>query len=256
MNDITSLPRVAAIATMAGRKEDFERVLPVIYRQVDHVFVYLDGYDAIPDFLGAYEKLTAHRCEDIGSAAAARNMHASSRFLCLREIKRPTVVIIFDDDIIYPQDYVSCMTEALHQYDGQAVVGVHGRRFTPPHQSYLHDATMSHFSRKMEQHRDVHEVGMGTSAFISDRLPLDPTQWESFGMDDINVAYEAQKRELRRIVIARPAGWLLPIAENQADSLWARTLRDDSAASRLMRRLLGLYHSQGEAVEDMRQTAS
>ena len=241
---------------MATRQEDFRRVLPVIYGQVDHVFVYLDGYDAIPDFLGAYDNLTVHRCEEIGAAIASRNMHASSRYLCLRELEQPTVVIIFDDDIMYPRDYVSCMTETLHQFDGQAVIGVHGRRFAPPHRSYLHDATMSHFSSKMDQHRDVHEVGTGTSAFISDRLPIDPTQWETFGMDDINVAYEAQKRELRRIVIARPAGWLLPIAENQADSLWARTLRDDSAASRLMRRLLGLYHSQGEAVEDMRQTAS
>src|SRR5690348_3144440 len=194
MSDIRSLPRVAAIATMATRQEDFKRVLPVIYGQVDHVFVYLDAYDAIPDFLRVYENLTAHLCEDIGSTIASRNMHASTRFLCLREIKRPTVVIIFDDDIMYPRDYVSCMTETLYQFDGQAVVGVHGRRFTPPHQSYLRDATMAHFSAEIARHRDVHEIGMGTSAFISDRFPIDPTQWESFTMDDINAAYEAQKR--------------------------------------------------------------
>lgn len=256
MSDIRTLPRVAAVATLARRREDFKKVLPVIYDQVDHVFVYLDAYDAIPDFLDAYDNLTVHLCEEIGAATASRNMHASTRFLCLREIKRQTVVVIFDDDIVYPPNYVSRMTETLHEFDGQAVVGVHGRRFTPPHRSYLHDATMSHFSGKMSQHRDVHEVGMGTSAFVSDRFPVDPTQWESPGMDDINAAYEAQRRDLRRIVIARPEGWLRPIAEKQSDSLWASRLRDDAAASRLMRRLLGLYHSQGEALDDMRQSAS
>ena len=57
----------------------------------------------------------------------------------------------------------------------------------------------------------------------------------------INVAIEAQRRGLPRIAVAWTAGWLKAYAVIQPDSLWAKTLTDDSEQSRRMRPLLGLY---------------
>lgn len=42
---IGKMARVATIATLASRLETFRKVLPVIHAQVDHVYVYLDGYN-------------------------------------------------------------------------------------------------------------------------------------------------------------------------------------------------------------------
>ena len=95
---IVTMPRVATIATLASRAETFQMVLPVIHAQVDHVFVYLDGYGASPSFLERFDRVTVRRAEDL---------HASSRFLCLEDLSAPTVVLSVDDDIIYPPDYVS-----------------------------------------------------------------------------------------------------------------------------------------------------
>jgi hypothetical protein len=235
MSDIRSLPRIAAMATMASRQATFEQVLPVIRAQVDHVFVYLDGYAAPPAFLAGLDRVTVHHAEAVG------DLHCSSRFLCLRELARPAVVVLADDDILYPPDYVATLVEVLGRLEGKAVVGVHGRIFTPPHRSYVNNAMTLHFEAALENACHVHELGSGTSAFVSDRFAVDPRTWDRTDMDDLVVAIEAQKRGLPRIAVARPAGWLKPYAQGQDDSLWVRTKKDDSEQSRRMRGLLGLY---------------
>jgi hypothetical protein len=235
MSNVRSLPRVAAIATMASRQETFRQVLPVIRAQVDHVFIYLDRYVAPPAFLEGLDRVTVRHAEAVG------DLHASSRFLCLGGLAGPAVVAIVDDDIAYPHNYVAVLTEMLDRLDGQAIVGVHGRTFLPPHQSYVGDAFIQHFAAAVEQACHVHELGVGTFAFVSDRFPVDPREWARNDMDDIIVATEAQKRGLPRVMVARPAGWLKSYAEDQADSLWSRAKKDDSEQSRRMRALLCLY---------------
>lgn len=231
---VASLPRAAAIATMASREATFRKVLPVIHAQVDHVYIYLDGYSAPPSFLEGLERISVHHAEDVG------NLHASSRFLCLQCLANPTVVVMVDDDLIYPPDYVHRLVEGLHQLEGRAIVGVHGRIFMPPYRSYVRDAAPLHFAHGLVQPRQVHELGTGTCAFISSHFDVDPGEWDRNDMDDIIVATEAQRRGLPRVAMARAAGWLKAHAESQPDSLWARTKADDTEQSRRMRALLGL----------------
>lgn len=229
---IGSMRRVATIATMASRVETFRKVLPVIHAQVDHVSVYLDGYTAPPAFLENVDRITVRRAGDL---------HASSRFLSLRDLNSPTVVVIVDDDIIYPSDYVDRLVAALQRFEGEAVVGVFGRVFFPPHESYVRDARAAHFEAELPHYQFVHELGTGTCAFVSSNLEIDPTEWGRYDMDDINVAIEAQRRRLPRIAVARQRGWLKAHSERQPDSLWVKAKADDSEHSRRMRTLLGLY---------------
>jgi len=210
-------------------------MLGAVHRQADRVFVYLDGYSEPPDFLRRYERITVHGAE------ATADLHAAARFLCVTELETPAVVAIVDDDILYPRDYFDRLADALDAAGGQAVVGVHGRTFLPPHQSYIRDATVTHFAEALKDPRHVHEVGAGTCAFVSDRLPVDPRLWDRHDMNDLRIAIEAQKRGLPRIAVARPAKWLTALAEGQTDSLWRKTQRDDTEHSRRMRALLNLY---------------
>jgi hypothetical protein len=235
MGDIGRLPRIAAIATMPSRQEGLKTVLAAIRAQVEHVFVYLDGYAQVPDFLKGLGGVSVFHAEEVG------DMHSASRLLCLRNLTQPTVVALVDDDIHYPPNYVERLVEGLQLLDGGAVVGVHGRIFLPPHQSYVHHAVALHLSEGLPQARYVHEVGAGTCAFISERFPVDPTAWDNFDSSDISLAIEAQKRGLPRIAIARHAGWLRDIGKPQSDSLWARKQKDDSQPTRQMLTLLGLY---------------
>lgn len=231
MSDIRALPRIASIATLASRRETFAQVLPVIAAQVDHVFVHLDGYGEVPALLSAHANVTVRRAP----------IHCSSRYLPLRDLPGPAVFMSVDDDIRYPPNYAEVMAEVLHRLGGAAMIGVHGRTYLPPHGSYVRHCNVIHFAAPMKAMRHVHELGTGTAAFVTDRLSFDPTRWERHDMDDINVAIEAQLRGLPRIAIPRAAGWLTALAEEQPDSIWNRTIADDSAHSRRMRELLALY---------------
>jgi hypothetical protein len=191
--------------------------------QVNRVFVYLDNFTFVPAFLNDDPKISVFRAEELG------NYHASSRFLALSHLKAPCVLFPFDDDILYPPDYAATLVSVLGDMGGRAMVGVHGRIFRPPHQSYVRDAVFLHFSAGSTANAQVHELGAGTCAFVSDQLDFDLRQWPSNDMDDILMAIEAQKRSIQRIAVKRQAKWLQPIAENQPDSLWTKTRRDDLA---------------------------
>lgn len=235
---IMSLPRIAAIATLASRTSSLRLMLPSIVSQVDHIFIYLDGHGEVPPFLRRLTNAT------ILIGDALHGLHCSSRYLCLKLLRQDSVVICVDDDILYPPDYVERLTGLLERRRGAAIVGVHGRIFVPPHASYIDDAHCFHFARKLDRCWQVHELGSGTSAFISSAFPIDPTTWNRHDMNDLHVAIEAQHRDLPRIAIDRPHGWLKPIAVRQQDSLWKQTLADHQEQSRKMRMLLSLYRDR------------
>lgn len=245
MTDITELPVIATIATLARREDSFRQMLPTILGQVHHTFIALGGYPEVPGFLRDLERVTVFLCE------SGPDLGASSRFLCLERLSQLAVVLVVDDDILYPPDYAARMVHGLGRFSGQALLGVHGRVFLPPHASYSEHAFSHHFQAALEGASYVHEVGVGTCAFLSDRLAVDPRGWDRYDMDDIVMAIEAEKRGLPRIAIDRGKNWLRPLAEDQEDSLFRRMRADDSEQSRRMRLLLSLYRAGQDTRQDI-----
>ncbi|MBG1231093.1 hypothetical protein [Aestuariivirga litoralis] len=217
---------------MPSRLETFRKVLPVFVPQVDRIFVFLDGFDAVPDFLTRIPKVTVIRSQEAG------DYHVSGRFLFLQHLAEPSVVVSFDDDIRYPRDYVARLVAALDEAGGPAVVGVHGLNFKPPYTNFVSDRVSFHFCKKLEQTIRVDELGAGTIAFRSDVLDFDMRLWKDFTSDDTLIALEAQLRKLPLWCVARRKGWLKPYQESQADSLWLRTKRDPTHKTALMRELI------------------
>ncbi len=233
--DILGLERVASMATMPSRLAGLEQVLASILPQVSRLFLYLDHFESVPDFLQDNPKITLFRAEECG------DRHASSRFLALGHLQKPCLLFLVDDDILYPPDYTATLAAVLAEMGGTVIAGVHGRIFTPPHKSYVRDAMFFNFAAPLPQNVDVHELGAGTCAFVSNLLPLDILSWPSPLMDDLLLSIEAQKRFIRRIAVKREEGWLRPITSNQPDSLWHKTRQDDRVQSRFMRLLLKMY---------------
>lgn len=210
-------------------------MLASVLPQLDHIFVYLDGHAAIPSFLSPSSKITILLTRDEGA------MRVSTRWTCLKRLAATALVFGLDDDILYPSDYTARMASFLNEQEGFAVAGIQARIFRPPHQSYVHDCDSINFSNALDEPRHVHEVGSGTCAFVSRALPLEPSLWPIQDCDDICLAIEAQRRNMPRLAVPRPAGWLTPLAENQPDSLLRQVRLDDSRQTAEMRRLLALY---------------
>jgi hypothetical protein len=229
---VRSLPLVGAIATIPSRVESFADVLSRLVPQVDHLFVYLDGHAAAPSALKQQSKLTIFHAEKCG------NLHASSRLLPMTFLGRPCIFVIFDDDIIYPTDYVETLVEGLAKRGGRAVVGFHGNCFKPPYASYAKDRVNINFKEGLEIDTQVDELGAGTSAFLSENLAIDPREFPYVNMDDLILAIEAERRCLPRICLRRSTGWLAKHPKPQTWNLWSDVLKDDSRETKLLAQLI------------------
>ncbi|OEO32743.1 hypothetical protein VW23_010120 [Devosia insulae DS-56] len=219
-----TLPRIGGMASIPSRADDLEQVLTRIVPQVERLHLFLHGYDAIP-------AVARHSRIVPVLAPADTAFRASGKFYGLLQQKGPCLYFCFDDDILYPPDYVARLTAAICRYGGGAFVGVHGSDYPGAGTSYARDRKTRPFAKRLLIDRIVDELGCGTLAFPSELLSIDPRRWPHGDMDDLMLAIEAERNGINRIAIRRRRRWLVPIRQSQPDSLWLRTLADDSRQS-------------------------
>ena len=108
----------ATVASVPGRQAQLAAVVAAIAPQVDVLHVYLNGYDAVPDFLQGNPAVRVARSQDWG------DVRDNGKFYFLNEAG--SYYVTLDDDLAYPADYVRTLLLAIEKYGRQAVVGVHG----------------------------------------------------------------------------------------------------------------------------------
>ena len=232
---IEDLPVIGSIATMPSRAGTFSMMFDAARAQVDRIFVFLDGFDDIPSNLRDVPNCHA---ELIPTEAG---LHSYARFLAPHRFASDGIVVMFDDDILYPPDYVSTVRAALAHYGGKAVVGFGGTNFTPPHKSYIRDRSYLNAADSLDNDLWVHELAAGTAAFVASSFRPDPHAWAVENMADLYLAAEALASRLALIALKRERDWIRTLATNQPDSILARTRRDDHSQSYFMRDLLTQY---------------
>jgi hypothetical protein len=240
MGEITNssaadFPVMGALATMPTRISSLYQMIEGVLPQVDRLYVFLDGFNSVPEILQNKSK-----CIPIMISPGDR-LHHANRFLAPHLFGAAAIIVIFDDDILYPPNYVRVLREALRQYQYRAVVGIHGNIFWPPHRSYVKDRVTYHFSAALASDTTVHQLGGGTVAFLSTMLQFNPEFWRHPQYNDLCLAAESIKANLPMISLRRGSAWLQPIAEGQPDSVWHSLQRDERLASSLMRRLMRCY---------------
>jgi hypothetical protein len=115
---------------------------------------------------------------------------------------------------------------------------VHGASFTAPYTSFIRDRQCYNFPRKLKKERQADILGGGTMAFLSDHFRPDPMLFPERNVDDLTLATLAERAGLNRIVVKRSDNWLRAIATEQADSIWAQVLGDDTREIRYMQALM------------------
>src|SRR5262249_53841128 len=139
-----------------------------------------------------------------------------------------------DDDIIYPQDYVWMLVNALRGYrqaGRRVAIGFHGKLMRPevPH-FYRGHARQFHFAAAWEEQRAVHILGTGTAAFHSDDLPITIDDFRGQrNMADIYFSIACQKHDVGCVALARPAGYLKPQPIAVERTIWSSFRRADQA---------------------------
>ena len=233
---------VATLATFPPRRADLAQVIGSLIDQVDHIFVYLNGYDSVPEEL-EWEKITA-----ILGKGHEGDLSANGKAVALDYLEN-CYVLMCDDDFIYPPDYVSKLKEVIDAFGKRVGVSVHGSIFAPSAVYYYERAQIYNWKVQLHEHKVVNLVGSGTFGFHQESLPLRFDAFRPNVMVDLTLSVAAKRRGIPLLAIARPAYWIQHL---NTEGLW------ESFSRRLTHHTIEMieqgpwsFESAAEAVRNM-----
>jgi glycosyltransferase involved in cell wall biosynthesis len=229
--DLREYQIIGCICTIPSRMAIFKTVFDSIVNQVDILFVYPDKYNSeLPDFLKLSSKVKILSIQDNPNLRDAAKFLPLQSELSNHKLDR-TIIFTFDDDILYPPDYVHSMVQRLRALDFYGVVGVHGAILKENFQDFRTDRKVFHFSKELQQELFVDILGTGTVAFRADLL------YGKFGKDDIHpgmidisLAKVCRYNLIPLCCISRHTGWLVDLTKELVDdsSLWNELVQDST----------------------------
>lgn len=202
---------IVCIASFPDRIKSLNITILSLINQVDYIYVYLNDYTYIPDFLNH------HKIIAILSKNGLGNLRDNGKFYFINQIKN-SFIFTADDDLIYPEDYVSRMIEEIERHDRKVVVGVHGVIFPLNNFSLLSQRKVVHFKNESKA-MFVDLLGTGTTAWHSDTLNIDLNEFKITGIADLWFSRIANIQYIPLISISRPSNWIRE-CENFEKSLW------------------------------------
>ena len=194
---------ICGVATIKERSTNLGLTVKSIINQVDKLIVYQNGYKEIYDFL------MDDKIEVISSLDTKIDMGDAGKFFKINDYKNSYYLSI-DDDLIYPNDYVSNMVNNLKKFNNQVIVSHHGRRMKGSPKSYYLDI--------LEPYRCLDDVGKITevhfggtgvmclhTGFINN---LSFGNFKSPNMGDIWVGKFAEDNGIPIMVLPHKKGWI------------------------------------------------
>lgn len=208
-------PVIAGIASIPERSDSLRKAVASILPQVNHLYVYLNSYDAVPSYLSS-PKVTVYRSQDHGDRAD------NGKFFGLQNHTKG-VYFSLDDDLVYPADYVRTLIHALRQINFAGFVGVHGVYYPTAPRSFL-DRRLLHYARASRGLRPVSLLGTGTAAFPIERINISLDVFKTPRMADVWLAKYAKEQGLPMVAVDRPRRWLIDSGSGDApSSIWHST---------------------------------
>jgi glycosyltransferase involved in cell wall biosynthesis len=139
---------------------------------------------------------------------------------------KPGIIILADDDLHYPEDYVETMVNHVQRFNGEACVGTHGIVFPLGKEitdidQYFSNRRVHHFKHGLSIDLPCHALGTGTMAYDSRKLQYDWKNWKHGKMVDLHVSVENQRKGIQMIIVPRKSNWIQSFSEEPDDiSIW------------------------------------
>jgi hypothetical protein len=225
----------ASIASIWSREISLHATVDSLAHQVDHINVYLNGYDSAPAFLGV-----PHITALLSSDSRRGDIGDVGKFYWANDV-RTDFHMTADDDMIYPDDYVSRLRQFLAvSLRVPAVVGLHGIRI-------LHEDLLPLSSRGgkgyygsrqvfmgtagVSKVEGVHILGTGTLMYrVADFGVIDlDAVFRKPNMADVWFGILGQKLSIPFVVMPHAKGWLQEFPHTSQDSLYRRFTRRRNA---------------------------
>lgn len=198
---------VAGMATVKGNEVAMQVAVTSLLHQVDHLYLYLNHYETVPDCLARFDGRITCILDTEGTS-----LGDAGKFAGVTQ-EPHAIFLTCDDDIAYPSDYVMRMAQELAVRGGSEAIGVHASILMQPAQRYYDNKTryVLHFEQALLRRRRVHVLGTGTVAFHTDLIAPRLSDFPSPNMADLWFTLWLQARDTPLIAAPRPAGWLQSI---------------------------------------------
>lgn len=195
---------IGALATFADRIGIVDETVRSLENQLDLLMIYCNDD---PSYRHARHITTSGNVKTFNGP----NLTDRGKFHFCKELKGlDHVYFSFDDDLIYPPDYVQTMLIALATYGNQAIVSHHGKNVTCKIDKYYRSQTDEEDRRSYRVLGTVigsHEVNIiGTGCMAFDLRYFCPEDLQEDMMADIEVSVQA--RDKRMIVLPHLKGWV------------------------------------------------
>ena len=212
-------PIHAGVASRPERKHTLSETIQSIYPQVDSLFVFLNDYTEIPDFLNR-KKIVVLDSRDVG------NMGDAGKFFGLTLVNSG-IYLSLNDDLIYPANYAQKMFETLSRCEFKPVIGVHGFFYPTGASSFL-GCKVRHHSRFL---RPVSLLGTGSLAFSAEHLELDFADSAIGNKVDIFFGRLLKDRGIPALAVPCAKMWLKGAQSSTQSTLARQTPRLDFDAT-------------------------
>lgn len=203
--------RVGAMASFPLRIDSLEATIASILPQIDELILYLNDYEAVPDF-ARHPKIRA-----ILGVAAAGDLRDNGKFYDLPKDDY-SYIFTFDDDLIYPPDYTARLMHQIDLMGRSCVVGVHGVIFPYENFTQLSQRSVFHFMHQAPG-RFVDLLGTGTAAWHSSTLKPTLDDFETTGVCDLWFTALCVRKDVPLYSVPRRHKWVDEFAKYHV-SLW------------------------------------
>lgn len=221
----------ASIASQWIREPALHSVVQSLAHQVDHLNVYLNGYDSVPPYLLA-PYITVLRSQDQTSKGDIGDI---GKFFWCNDLSTEFHVTA-DDDIFYPPDYVTKLLGFWRTFQSPVVVGAHGIRIKQQDlkpssgrrgKGYYGSREVWMATENVPKPVNVHIIGTGTMLYRSSdigNLDIDAV-FKQPNMADVWFGLLAQKLKLPMMIIPHASGWIREVPGTFEDSIYKKSTR-------------------------------
>jgi hypothetical protein len=171
------------------RVKDLGTQIKLLKPQVDVLYVILNGYDAVPETVVGLPIVIVWNPVDALFACAVWPVVD----------KLDGYVVLFDDDIFYPPDYVQVMISTIDKYDRRCVACVHA--FKPVDKAI-------YFWKEVKHDMVVDVAGCGTVAFHTGTIKPKLSDFDHYFLRDLGFSILCRSRGIDIINVGRAANWL------------------------------------------------